>query len=126
MISSGVAGIDSRFSIVPRSVSRVSAMAVIITIVSLQDDAQQARHDVVLRDALGVVAVVHHDAELRPPPASASVASAPCSRSSAWRATVPSVEIAPEATEGSVASASIRIVRVVAALDPAAEIRRAR
>ena len=33
----------------------------------------------------------------------------PCSRSSAWPATVDSVEIAPLATDGSVASASISI-----------------
>ena len=33
----------------------------------------------------------------------------PCSRSKAVEATVPSVEMAPEATAGSVASASIRI-----------------
>ena len=33
MISTGLAGMASRFSIVPRSVSRVSASAVIITMV---------------------------------------------------------------------------------------------
>lgn len=33
MISPGVAGMASRFSIVPRSISRVSAIEVIITIV---------------------------------------------------------------------------------------------
>ena len=39
----------------------------------------------------------------------AASAAAGCSRSNAWAATVPSVETAPEATEGSVASASMRI-----------------
>ena len=37
----------SRFSIVPRSRSRVIASAVIITIVMVRIDAQQAGHDVV-------------------------------------------------------------------------------
>jgi hypothetical protein len=40
----------------------------------------------------------------------ACLISVPCSRSSAWTGDVPdSVEIAPLATDGSVASASIRI-----------------
>ena len=43
---------ESRFSIVPRSRSRVMARPVIMTIVIVSIDAHQAGHDVVLRDRL--------------------------------------------------------------------------
>ncbi len=45
---------------VPRSRSRVTASAVIITMVMGQDHGQQARHHVQVRLALGVVAALQH------------------------------------------------------------------
>ena len=53
----------SRFSIVPRSRSRVIASPVISTIVIVRIDAHQPRDDVVLRDRLGVVARVRDELE---------------------------------------------------------------
>ena len=64
----------------------------------LQDDAEQAGNDVVLRDAFRIVAPVHHDIELRlrelrrlPPacPARAAAPSAPPCRASRWRRSQP-------------------------------------
>ena len=53
--SLGRVGMESRFSIVPRSRSRVIARPVIMTIVMRQDHAHEAGHDVVLGDDLRVV-----------------------------------------------------------------------
>ena len=71
----------------------------------------------------GIVAPVHDDLELAPG-ALGGLRLQPCSRSSAWLATVPSVEMAPLATDGSVASASIRICGRSPPLDAAREIGR--
>ena len=75
----------------------------------LQDDAEQAGHDVVLRDALGIVAAVHDDLELALARLGGRLPACPARAAAPVGATVPSVEMAPLATAGSVASASIRI-----------------
>ena len=61
MTSIGRAGVASRFSMVPSSRSRVTASAVISTMVTVRMTREQAGHDVEPRLALGIVAALQHE-----------------------------------------------------------------
>ena len=102
MISSGLIGIASRFSIVPRSVSRVRPIAVIITIVicKMVPNSPGTMLYCVIPSGLYSLCTITFNAP-------GGTATVPSSNANPCCATVLSVDTAPEATEGSVASASI-------------------
>ena len=107
--STGRVGMESRFSMVPRSRSRVIARPVIMTIVIVRTTPIRPGHDVVLRDRFGVVERV--DAQIDGPSVPARKASGPLrSFCSAVLSRVRKEPRALPVAAGSVASASTRRV----------------